>query len=109
MTNEMKAYAQKLIDEGFERYNLPEYMKQGVENYVFCGVEGGSFLNAILTNNLIETFSYADQNNLTSINQWVRFLYNCVPSPCWGSVEKVNRWMQERSKEREENRKAQNA
>ena len=73
--------------------DLPEYMVQGMENYVNSGVRPGGFLSVLLSNDLIETFSRADSENKKVIEQWVVFAYNYLPSDCWGSSKKVDDWI----------------
>lgn len=52
----------------------------------------GSFLRALLTNNLFEAFAFADEENADAMRSWVMFLYNFAPSQCYGSAEKINAW-----------------
>ncbi len=52
----------------------------------------GSFLYALLTNDLSGAFGHADDRNAAAMRNWVRFLCNHCPGPCWGSPEKVTAW-----------------
>ena len=72
---------------------IPEHMHDGVERYLFDRVEGGSFFNAVVTNNLVHSISSADQMNLAAIKNWARLLYWEFPSQAWGSEETVHKWL----------------
>ncbi len=49
-------------------------------------------MRAVLTNNLVEAFACADCENHTAMGHWAMWLYNDVPSPAWGSAEKLDAW-----------------
>jgi len=52
----------------------------------------GSFLTAVLSNNLTQACGRADDSNLRALPDIVRYCYNELPSDCWGSPEKVEAW-----------------
>jgi len=64
--------------------------------YVEQGVLPGSFLRAVISNNLVEAFAQADSTNILRLFDYANFLYNEVPSPCWGSEEKMLAWAEKR-------------
>jgi hypothetical protein len=72
---------------------LPAHCRGGLQRYIEHGIEPGSFLKAILTNNLVEAFCRADDINLPRISDYARFLYWECPSIVWGSEEKVEEWI----------------
>jgi hypothetical protein len=76
---------------------LPEHMREGAEDYIEHGHKPGSFLRAVLENNLIEAFGHADDTNLAAMHAWAEWLYNETPSACWGSPAKVTAWMEARN------------
>jgi hypothetical protein len=53
----------------------------------------GNFVMALLTNNLSRAFLHADDENRAALRQYVGFLHNEMPSPAWGSPEKVAAWL----------------
>jgi hypothetical protein len=71
---------------------LPTYMVEGIKAYIEEGRPAGSFLMALLTNNLVNAVMKADETNLRYIRNWALFLHNEAPSECWGSAEKVLAW-----------------
>lgn len=72
---------------------IPDYMHEGILNYVENRVKPGHFLTAIITNDLRNAVFHADSTNLNLIKNYVQWFYNHPPSPCWGSVEKMEAWL----------------
>lgn len=61
---------------------LPERMQGDMKRYVEEGIPPGDFLRAVLENKIARMWEFAN------------FLYNELPSGCWGTVEKVVAWIQ---------------
>lgn len=59
--------------------------------YTEQGIPTGSFLMAVLNNNLKEALGTADQFNQANLAAIVGYCYNNLPSHIWGSPEKVER------------------
>lgn len=53
----------------------------------------GDFLRAVLENDLLTACAHADHINRTRLYRVVQFVYSQLPSPCYGSPEKVNAWL----------------
>lgn len=51
------------------------------------------FVQAVLSNNLKESFALADEINRRHLFEIVSWLYMHAPSVCWGSAEKVDSWV----------------
>jgi hypothetical protein len=66
---------------------------EALNRYVEHHIPTGSFLNAVLENNLKESIQRADEENLAALVSIVAYCYNEIPGPCWGSKEHVNRWI----------------
>ncbi len=64
--------------------------------YVEEKLPTGNFLYSVLTNNLRDSFAYADDENKRDLEEIVRYCHNQIPGRCWGSVEKVTKWLGER-------------
>lgn len=75
---------------------LPEHMQDSAKLYVERGIEPGSFMLAVLTNNLTEAFTRADHINKDSLLMWIIWLLNECPRSAWGSVDIVEAWMKAR-------------
>ena len=58
------------------------------------GTGVGDFLGAVLANDLFRVFAHADGANRTGerLSKIVTYIYNRMPSECWGSKERVAAW-----------------
>lgn len=75
-------------------YNLlPEHLREGSKRYIEYGILPGDFLQAVICNNLRESFARADDINIPRMFDIVSFFYNEAPQPCWGTKEKMNKWI----------------
>lgn len=72
---------------------LPPALQDGVKLYIDHGIEPGSFLRSVLENDLREACARADHINRHRLFEIVQCLWNEIPAECWGSPEKVNRWI----------------
>ena len=73
--------------------SLPAHMRDGTRRYVEQGIPPGSFLEAVLCNDLKGAFERADDINRFMMLQWVRWLVMEAPSVSQGSPEKVASWI----------------
>lgn len=73
---------------------IPEHMIGALSRYVFDGLQPGSFLGAVLSNDLRRAVGCADEKNRDNLVNWVTLLYNYVPAACWGSPEKYRQWVE---------------
>ena len=76
--------------------SLPTHMINGLELYFYDGILPGSFLTAVLENNLVYSFARADMINKAAMENWACFLHWEMPSGSWGSPEKVAAWCEAR-------------
>lgn len=82
----------KSVEENYSI--LPEHMRGAARDYVERGLAPGSFLTAVLSNNLKEAFGRADHINTQSMSDWARWLIWYCPSGAQGSPEKVAAWIE---------------
>ena len=68
--------------------------KDGIDRYVEDHCPPGSFLMAVLSNDLKESFARADEENRRDLFEIVSYCYNYIPWNCWGSPEKVREWLE---------------
>jgi hypothetical protein len=73
---------------------LPMHMRTGVQLYLEQGIEPGSFLRAVLENDLAGAARRADEVNRKFLFEWAEFLHNELPANSWGSPEIVDRWLE---------------
>jgi hypothetical protein len=84
----------------FRGYAIGPVMIESIRDYVNHGAEPGSFLSAVICNNLKEAVACADDTNLANLPAFVSFFYNEVPSNIWGTSEKMIRHMAAKAVER---------
>ena len=68
-------------------------MVPAIKRYVENRIEPGHFLTALLSNDLMGTFSRADETNGSLIREWVIWMWNDMPFHMVGSREKVEAWL----------------
>ena len=76
--------------------HLPERMEGAYLRHLLRGIPPGSFLTAVLENNLSEAFGRADLESQATMFSLVSYLYNHAPIGCKGSAEAVKAWQKER-------------
>lgn len=72
---------------------LPDHMHGAVERYIDNGIPPGSFVRAVMENDLMGAFGRADAINLGAMLDWANFVYNHAPSICHGSPAAVAEWI----------------
>ena len=76
-------------------YNkAPNNSGESFKLFVEEGVPTGSFLEALLSNNLSSACSRADHVNRRIIYEYVYFMWEELPSAAWGSPERYKDWLQ---------------
>jgi hypothetical protein len=81
-----------MLDENYKS-RIPQLTLEGIKNYVDNKIPTGSFLRAVLENNLLEAFKRADEGNISAMQEIVAYCYWEIPGNCWGSAEKVQEWL----------------
>ncbi len=64
----------------------------GLQRWIEDGIPPGSFLTAVLENDLKHACEQADIENRYLLFDIVSWLYNESPGGCWGSPEQVEAW-----------------
>lgn len=79
---------------------LPDHCQDEMRCYIEHGIEPGAFLQAVLSNELVDAFACADHINCAAMADWANFLYNELPGrgpggpgAPWGSREAVQAWI----------------
>lgn len=91
-----KAWVKQKVEtaeQDFLARNLPSRMWGGMKRYLEYGIEPGDFLMGVLESHLLRCVQHADDENQMLLVEYTKFLYNCVPGNCWGSVERVSDWI----------------
>lgn len=77
----------------FRHWAVPFSGAAEIARYVNLGVPPGSFITALLENNLRDACTCADDLNLSNLPAYVAMLHGKAPAVCWGSPEKVAAWL----------------
>lgn len=71
---------------------VPEHLRVGLANYLLLGIMPGSFLQAVISNELLDALSRADDQSRAALLYIARFLFNDCPAPCFGSRDRLRAW-----------------
>ncbi len=72
---------------------IPEHTHSALQRYVHDRVPPGSFLEGVLTNNLMMAVMHADDINQANLVDTVRYVFNEIPAGCWGSKQAYKEWL----------------
>lgn len=73
---------------------IPQYTLNSLKLYVEQGIPPGSFLCAVLENNLFSAINRADKANLAALVDIVKYVYNEIPSNAWGHPKAVSEYIE---------------
>ena len=90
----------KEIREKKEYEMIPIRFVIGLLNYSIHRMRVGSFLTACLENNLHQALSRADQQAQLIIPVIMQFIFQELPSDCWGNSVRVKEWLEEGERRR---------
>lgn len=79
---------------------IPEHLKEGIDAWVESGRPTGSFLRAVLENDLLEAVNRADEISFANLRYIVGYLWSKCPCECWGSKKAVKEWRERKERER---------
>lgn len=71
----------------------PNNSGDAFQRFIEEGIPTGHFLEALLSNDLAQACARADDMNQYLIFQYVRFMWNELPSSAWGSPENYKNWI----------------
>jgi hypothetical protein len=72
---------------------LPPEVLETLQLYVFERLPPGHCMTALLSNDLQGTVAHADDTIMGALRRITQFVYNDLPSDCWGSPVKVQAWL----------------
>lgn len=73
--------------------NVPAHLRDGLVEYIVDRRDVGHFLTVVLSNDLRGACEYADAESAAALVTIVSWLYTYAPSACWGSKDRVDRWL----------------
>jgi hypothetical protein len=71
---------------------IPAEIRESLRRYVEEHIATGSFLAAVLSNDLFGAVARADDDNAKLIPAIVSYIYNQLPAHCYGSPDKYRKW-----------------
>jgi hypothetical protein len=71
---------------------IPPLVKISIDEWVLDGRPPGQFVQSVLKGDLFGAFRHGDPESLTALAAIVDYVYNKIPSTCWGSQEKMHNW-----------------
>lgn len=74
--------------------SCPESVREQMRAYVEAGCEPGSFVYAVLANDLTSAIFRADETNYAQLRQITKWVYDSLPPEWYGDEARVRRWMQ---------------
>lgn len=78
---------------------IPEHTMYALNQYVKHGQPVGGFLEAVLTNDLVGAFDYADDEHQACMLDLLRHIRLKIPARCWGDRENLIEWIKHRGLE----------
>lgn len=72
---------------------VPQHDRESIKLYIQHGLLPGSFLQAVISNDLREAIGQADHINIGYLPTIVAWFYQCAPAMCWGSRQKMQAWL----------------
>lgn len=78
-----------MLDKGY----VPEHTHEALMNYFNNGWEPGSFLMAVLRNDLMQASFRADHINRPKLPEIAAWVYHNAPIGSWGNDEAIRGWL----------------
>lgn len=72
--------------------DAPAHILDGINRYVLNGIEPGSFVKAVLSNDLAGALTRADTASWRGIHDILEYCRCEIPAICWGSPARVKLW-----------------
>lgn len=79
----------------YSYHGVPEHTRESLENYFFHGYEPGSFVVAVLSNDLYGACTRGDHVNKEYIVEIVKWVIHCAPHGSYGSLATVHAWIKD--------------
>lgn len=81
---------------------IPPHTREALENYIEHGFKPGSFLFAVLCNDLMGAFARADHDNTQCMKGIVHFVFNRMPLGSYGDSKSVYKYIDRKEAERQQ-------
>jgi hypothetical protein len=67
--------------------------KEAINKYISHGLFPGDFIYSVLTNNLLASASFADEQNAKDLAEIVRYVFEKAPNLAWRTAENIESWI----------------
>jgi hypothetical protein len=92
----LAAYAQVLGERwAILLTQVPEHIRGGLVRYILLGIPPGDFLQAVLSNDLMESFARADDETRRGLFRICVFLHEAAPSGCFRGEDRMRAWIRQ--------------
>jgi len=78
--------------EKMSEHGIPRYMHGGIIRYYENGIPPGSFLTAVIDNDLKEACGRADDMNRHCLFNYIMWFYNEATTGSWGHPSATTEW-----------------
>ena len=85
-----------------QQYTLNEYLEPALDNYLIHGIQPGSFMTAVLCNDLHGAINRADSGNLINFALVCNEIIHRCPPDAFGSEQHVRDWIHDVDRRRSE-------
>ena len=92
MTDTLK-YMTQGSGEKVDWSKVPEHIRGGLDRYITDGIPPGSFVTAVLKNDLARAIRFGDDDCQRALADIYRFLYWNAPAFCFGDTESFDKWI----------------
>lgn len=86
---------ENMILDSLRHSEVPDNLHYGIMRYICHELQPGSYLTAVLENDLLQAINRGDDDTLKGLVATVRWLFNKAPGDCWGTPRKVYDWLQQ--------------
>lgn len=93
LLGEIRPDVDATLEAGMQVAGIPAHMHEGLTMYLRYGIRPGRFLTAMLAGEFMEACAQADVENQQALFGYARF-FNNLPPICYGSRERVEKWLQ---------------
>jgi len=89
---QFKNYKRTLLAKITLYPRIPLLQRESLVEFITEGRPTGSFLHAVLINDLMKAVNRGDDENQLALHEYVKFLCNHAPALCFGDEERVETW-----------------
>lgn len=89
-----------LILPNYDKYDVPEHARESLDNYFVRGYKPGSFMEAVICNDLFNAVCRADSTNRSHLHNIIMWMINNAPPAAYGNPIAYKNWLNDTDKQR---------